>query len=81
MCPFCAEFEPADVAVRVTFFGVAPWVHVWSRYTENAAAISDATDADVGEFDISGAPTVVVRLGDLTLVSGIQTVVFQVTTD
>lgn len=31
-------------------------------------------------FD-TGAPTVVVRLGDLTLVDGLQTVVFQVTID
>ncbi|MCH7538594.1 MAG: hypothetical protein IID57_12145 [Proteobacteria bacterium] len=31
-------------------------------------------------FD-TGAPTVVVRLGDLTLIDGLQTVVFQVTID
>ncbi|MCH8116700.1 MAG: DUF11 domain-containing protein [Proteobacteria bacterium] len=47
--------------------------------TLNAAALSDAIDADVGEFDTSGAPTVVVRLGDLTQADGIQTIVFQVT--
>ena len=55
--------------------------YVPDSITLNAVAISDATDADAGEFDISGAPTVVVRLGDLTLVSGVQTVVFQVTID
>lgn len=47
----------------------------------NAAALTDAIDADVGEFDTSGAPTVVVRLGNLTQADGIQTVVFQVTID
>ena len=32
----------------------------------NAAALTDVIDADAGELDTSGAPTVVVRLGDLT---------------
>lgn len=41
----------------------------------------DAIDADAGEFDTSGAATVVVRLGDLTQADGIQTIVFQVTID
>ena len=49
--------------------------------TLNAAAISDATDGDAGEYDTSGAPMVVVRLGDLTQADGIQTVVFQVAID
>lgn len=49
--------------------------------TLNAAAVSDATDADAGEFDTSGVPTVVVRLGDLTQVDGLQTVIFEVTID
>ena len=49
--------------------------------TLNPAALSDAIDADAGEFDTSGAPTIVVRLGDLTHVDGIQTIVFQVTID
>lgn len=49
--------------------------------TLNGAAITDATDTDAGEFDISGAPTVIVRLGDLVQVDGIQTIVFQVTID
>ncbi len=49
--------------------------------TLNAGALSDATDADAGEFDTTGVPTVVVRLGDLTQVDGIQTIVFQVTID
>ncbi len=49
--------------------------------TLNAAAVSDATDADTGEFDTSGAPTVVVRLGDLTQADGVQTVIFAVSID
>jgi len=49
--------------------------------TLNAAALSDATDADAGELNTGGAATVVVRLGDLTQADGIQTVVFQVTID
>lgn len=49
--------------------------------TLNGTPITDATDADAGEFDTSVVPTVVVRLGDLTLVDGIQTVVFQVRID
>ena len=36
---------------------------------------------DAGELDTTGAPTVVVRLGDLTQADGIQTVEFQVTID
>ena len=55
--------------------------YVPASITLNAAPLTDAIDADAGEFDTSGAPTVVVRLGDLTAVSGIQTVVFQVTID
>jgi len=49
--------------------------------TLNAAALSDAIDADAGELNTGGAATVVVRLGDLTQADGIQTVVFQVTID
>jgi len=55
--------------------------YVPASITLNAAPLTDAIDADAGEFDTSGAPTVVVRLGDLTAVAGIQTVVFQVTID
>ena len=49
--------------------------------TLNGGALTDATDADAGELDTAGAPTVVVRLGDLTQASGPQTIVFQVTID
>lgn len=47
----------------------------------NGNNLTDGIDADVGELDTSGAPTVIVRLGDLTLADGIQTVEFQVTID
>ncbi len=47
----------------------------------NGASLSDATDGDAGEFDTTGDPTVVVRIGDLTQADGVQTVVFQVTID
>ncbi|MGI9236429.1 MAG: hypothetical protein ACR2QZ_03490 [Woeseiaceae bacterium] len=48
--------------------------------TLNGTAVSDAIDADAGEFD-AGTPSVVVRLGDLTSVSGPQVIVFQVVID
>ena len=49
--------------------------------TLNGAPMTDAIDADAGEHDSAAVPTVVVRLGDLTLVDGIQTIVFQATID
>ena len=49
--------------------------------TLNGGALTDAADADSGELDTSGAPTVVVTLGDLTQADGIQTIVFEVTID
>lgn len=55
--------------------------YVANSITLNAVALSDATDADAGEFDTTGAPEVVVRLGDLTQADGVQTVVFEVTID
>lgn len=80
------------ITVEVVSAGTATtsWVSdpipTWSSFvpnsiTLNGLAVSDATDGDVGEYDLSGAPTVVVRLGDLTLADGLQTVVFQVTID
>jgi uncharacterized repeat protein (TIGR01451 family) len=47
----------------------------------NAVTLTDAVDTDEGELDSSGAPTIVVRLGDLTLADGIQTINFDVTID
>ena len=49
--------------------------------TLNGAPMTDAIDADAGEYDTAVVPTVAVRLGDLTLVDGIQTIVFQATID
>jgi uncharacterized repeat protein (TIGR01451 family) len=47
----------------------------------NGTPITDAIDGDAGELDLAGVPSVVVRLGDLTQASGIQTLTFQVTID
>lgn len=47
----------------------------------NSNPITDVSGDDEGELDTSGAPAVVVRLGDLTQVDGIQTIEFQVTID
>lgn len=47
----------------------------------NGVSLTDAADADAGEIDTTGAPTVVVRLGDLAIADGSQTVMFQVTID
>ncbi len=55
--------------------------YVANSITLNGGAVSDAADADAGEYDTAGAPSVVVRLGDLTQASGTQTIVFQVTID
>ena len=49
--------------------------------TLNGTAVSDTVDADAGEYDTSGAPAIVVRLGDVTQAMGPQTVAFQVTID
>ena len=55
--------------------------YVPDSITLNGASISDAPDTDAGEFDTSGVPSVVVRLGDLTQALGPQTVVFQAVID
>lgn len=55
--------------------------YVPNSITLNGAALSDATDADAGEFNSGGAPGVTVRLGDLTLGDGVQTIEFQVQID
>ncbi len=55
--------------------------YVPGSITLNGAAISDLVDTDEGEFDTSGAPSVVVRLGDLTQAQGPQTIVFQTVID
>jgi len=47
----------------------------------NATPLSDAADADAGEYDASAPAAVTVRLGDLTAADGIQTIEFRVTID
>ena len=61
-------------------------IPAWTTYVPasislNTVSVTDPVDADAGEIDTSGAPTVVVRLGDLTAADGIQTVEFQVSID
>lgn len=55
--------------------------YVVSSITLNGGGLTDAAGDDVGEFDTTGVPTVVVRLGDLTQLSGLQTVSFDVVID
>jgi uncharacterized repeat protein (TIGR01451 family) len=55
--------------------------YVPDSLTLNTVSLSDATDADAGEIDNTGAPSVVIRLGDLTSAAGVQTVEFDVTID
>jgi uncharacterized repeat protein (TIGR01451 family) len=45
----------------------------------NAVALSDAADADAGEFIAGAAPAIRVRLGNLTAAAGNETIIFQVT--
>jgi len=47
----------------------------------NGGTLTDAIDIDAGELDSGATPAVVVRLGDLTLADGVQTIEFQVTID
>jgi uncharacterized repeat protein (TIGR01451 family) len=77
------EVQSAGVATASVLRDPIPAfsTYVPGSITLNGTPLTDAIDADVGEFDTAVAPTVVVRLGDLTLVDGIQTIVFQVTID
>ncbi len=47
----------------------------------NGSPLTDAVDGDAGELDTSGAPAVVVRLGNLAQADGPQVVEFRVTID
>lgn len=78
-----------SIAVDVTTAGTATGVvisdpipanttYVANSLRLNAAALTDTVDGDSGELDSSGAPTIVVRLGDLTQASGTQTIQFDV---
>lgn len=77
------EVTGTGTAAASTLRDVIPTytTYVANSLTLNTVALSDATDADAGELDTSGTPTIVVRLGDLNLASGIQTVEFQVSID
>ncbi len=55
--------------------------YVPNSVTLNGSPLTDAADADAGEFNTAGIPSVVVQLGDLTQTDGIQTIVFEVQID
>ncbi|MGB5491170.1 MAG: hypothetical protein WBM76_10130, partial [Woeseiaceae bacterium] len=55
--------------------------YVPNSITLDSVAMSDVADTDEGEFDTSGVPSVVVRLGDLTQAAGARTIEFQVVID
>lgn len=55
--------------------------YVPNSMTLNGSPLTDAADADAGEFNTAGIPSVVVQLGDLTQTDGIQTIVFEVQID
>ena len=78
-----AEVTSTGTATASVFSDAIPafTTYVANSILLNGGNLTDALADDAGELDSSGAPTVVVRLGDLTLASGIQTVVFQVTID
>lgn len=59
----------------------ADTTYVPGSITLNTVVLTDIIDLDAGELDTSGAPTVVVRLGNLIQANGVQTVIFQVTID
>ena len=77
------EVTSAGTAIAATLTDPIPTftTYVADSIDLNGGALSDATDADAGELDSSGADTVVVRLGDLTQADGLQTITFQVTID
>lgn len=53
--------------------------YVSNSLTLNAGSLSDAADADAGDFNISNANNITVDLGNLTNASGNQTITFAVT--
>ncbi len=77
------EVTDSGTATAVVFTDPIPanTSYVANSIQLNGAGLSDETNADAGELDSTGAPTVVVRLGDLTQASGVQTVQFSVTID
>lgn len=77
------EVLTAGTASGAVFSDVIPTftTFVTSSISRNGVSQTDAVDADAGELDSGGAAAVIVRLGDLTQASPIQTVTFQVTID
>lgn len=77
------EVTTAGTAVASVFRDVIPanTTFVAGSISLDGVGLSDAIDADVGELDTTGSPTVVVRLGDLTSTVGVKTVEFEVTID
>lgn len=55
--------------------------YVPNSLTLNTLSLTDAIGDDAGEFDTAVVPAIVVRLGNLTLADGVQTIEFQVTID
>jgi uncharacterized repeat protein (TIGR01451 family) len=77
------EVTNGGIATASVFSDPIP---VFSTYVANSMLLNggnltDVIDVDAGELDTSGAPAIVVRLGDLTLADGVQTIEFQVTID
>ncbi len=77
------EVINTGTATAATFADTVPALSTFvaNSIVLNGGNLTDAIDVDAGELDTNGAPTVVVRLGDLTQADGIQTVVFEVTID
>ena len=77
------EVTSAGTATASVFSDPIPafTTYVANSIVMNGGNLTDALADDAGELDTSGAPTVIARLGDLTLADGIQTIVFQVTID
>lgn len=55
--------------------------YVPGSLTLDSSALTDAVDADEGEIDTSGTPTITVRLGDVTAAGSPRTVQFDVLID
>lgn len=77
------EVTSAGIATNASISDPIPQFTTYSPETIelNGSPVTDAVDGDAGEFDTSGAPTVIVRLGDLEQADGAQVVTFSVTID
>ena len=77
------EVVNSGTATGATFSDPVPALttFVANSISLNGGNLTDGIDTDAGELDTSSAPTVIVRLGDLTQADGVQTVIFAVTID